>query len=106
MTSPLFGIAWPVLGGICLVIAAIYVVVWPRPRDAAAARARPAWRHLILRWFHALVWLLLALSCFIRPSRPLGGAATANVLASLALVTYVIFLGTAVADRAAHRQGP
>ncbi len=104
MTSPLFGMPWPVLGGLCLVVAAIYTVVWPRPRDPTA-RARPAWRHLVLRWCHALVWLLLALSCFVRPARSLGGSATANVLELLALVAYVIFLATAVVDRAARRPG-
>jgi hypothetical protein len=102
MASPLFGIPWPVLGSLCLVVAAIYTVVWPGHRDPAA-RARPAWRRLVLRWCHALVWLLLALSCFVRPARALGGPTTGNVLALLALVAYVVFLGTTLADRAAQR---
>ncbi len=104
MTSPLFGMPWPVLGGLCLAVAAVYTVVWPRPQDPTA-RARPAWRHLVLRWCHALVWLLLALSCFVRLARSLGGPATANILALLALVGYVIFLATVVVDRAARRPG-
>lgn len=104
MASPVFGIPWPVLGLLCLVVAAVYTVVWPRPRDPAA-RTRPAWRHLVLRWGHALVWLLLALSCFVRPARSLGGPATANALALLALIAYVLFLGMALADRAARRPG-
>ncbi len=104
MASPLFGMPWPVLGGLCLVVAAVYTVVWPRPRDPTA-RARPTWRHLILRWGHALVWFLLALSCFVRPAPSLGGPATGNVLALLALVAYVIFLATVVVDRAARRPG-
>ncbi len=102
MASPLFGIPWPVLGVLCLAVAAIYTVVWPRPRDPAA-RARPPWRHLVLRWCHALVWLLLALSCFVRPARALGGPAMANVLGLVSLVGYVVFLATVVVDRAAQR---
>ena len=104
MASPVFAIPWPALGALCLVIASIYTVVWPRPRYPAA-RTRPACCHLVLRWCHALVWLLLALSCFVRPARSLGGPATANALALLALIAYVLFLGMALADRAARRPG-
>ena len=54
-------------------------------------------RYLILRWSHAVVWLLLALSCFARASETLGGAGIvgmANILALLALVVYVAFMAT------------
>jgi hypothetical protein len=44
----------------------------------------------------------LALSCFIRPSQWLGGTATANGLALLALLVYGIFLVTVLRDRIAR----
>src|SRR5205823_1993786 len=102
MTVGLFGVPWVVWGGLCLAVAAVYTVVWPRPRGTGARQARPAWRRLILRWGHALVWLLLALSCFVRLSPRLGGS-TSALLAVLALVAYAIFLGTLLIDRAARR---
>ena len=80
-----------------------HTVVWPRPKLAAATPARPAWQHLILRWRHALVWLLLALACLIQLSPPLADSAAPNVLAGLALAAYLIFLGAWLADRATRR---
>jgi hypothetical protein len=41
---------------------------------------------LILRWFHTLVWALLAVACFVRAAQPLAGPALPNRLALLALV--------------------
>jgi hypothetical protein len=102
MTTAPFGVPWVAWGGLCLAVAAVYTVVWPRPRGTGAGPARPEWRRLVLRWGHALVWLLLALSCFVRPSARLGGPA-AGILAILALVAYAIFLGTLLIDRAARR---
>ncbi len=101
MTTALFGVPWLVWGGLCLLVAIVYTVVWPRPRRSGALHVRPAWRHVILRWCHALVWLLLALSCFIRLSPRLGEPA-ANSLAGLALLVYLIFLGTWLGDRPAR----
>jgi hypothetical protein len=101
MSTAFFGIPWSFWGSLCVVVAAIYTVVWPRPK-AAVTPARSLWRHVILRWFHPLVWVLLALSCFIRPSQWLGGSATANGLALLALLVYGIFLVTVLSDRTAR----
>ena len=104
MSTALFGISWFLWGSVCVVVAFIYTVVWPRPK-AADTSARSLWRHVILRWFHALVWVLLALSCFIRPSQWLGGTATANGLALLALLVYGIFLVTVLRDRITRHEG-
>ncbi len=81
---PLFG--W---GGLCLIVATIYTVVWPRSRAAASGSRL---RYLIVRWFHALVWLLLALAFFIRGSGAPGSYGAANVTALLALVVYFVFI--------------
>ena len=88
-----------------MVIAAVYVVVWPRPKTTGGTTplARPLWRHIILRWFHALAWVLLAISFFVRPSLAFGGSATANILMVLALLTYAIFVGTLLVGRVLRR---
>jgi hypothetical protein len=60
----------------------------------AAPTSEGRLRYGILRWSHALVWMLLAMSCFLRPVRLLGGVGAANLVASLALVVYLIFMAT------------
>ena len=62
VSDGLLGVNWAVWGGVCLLVAAIYTLVWPRPGQAAC----PAWRRAVLRWAHALVWLALGVSCFLR----------------------------------------
>ncbi|MBM2843429.1 MAG: hypothetical protein HW404_1266, partial [Anaerolineales bacterium] len=47
--------------------------------------------------FHSLVWLLLALACFVWASGP---SAAADVLALTALIIYGVFLATLISDRA------
>ena len=102
MDTTFLGLPWTVYGVLALAVAAIYLVVGLRPRTARGA-SRPAWRGFVLRWFHALIWVLLALSCFIRAALLPGGTIAANVSALLALLLYVIFLGTLVVDRQVGR---
>jgi hypothetical protein len=98
------GVSWTVWGGFCLVIAAVYFIVWPKPR--AAARRSP-WRQAILRYSHGLVWLFLALSCFVRAGALPGGLGLANGLALAALGCYALFMGAIAAERAGQRRrGP
>jgi hypothetical protein len=80
--------AW---GLLCSAVAVIFAVLWPRMKRPGKAGVLPS---LILRWFHALVWVLLAVSFFLRGGQVLGGSATANVLALLALIVYLIFMVT------------
>jgi len=49
---------------------------------------------MILRWFHALTWLLLALAAFIASYKLLGGTNLAKPIALLSLVVYLIFMIT------------
>ena len=95
MSDAFLGLPWAIWGFLALLVAGVYAVVWPRPRTGDSAQPRPTWRHLVLRWFHALVWALLALSCFIRASLLPGGSGVANVVALLALPTYAAFFGNA-----------
>ena len=56
MSKSVLGIPAAVLVVGCLVVAAVYVPVWPRNRAAGLGGARL----VVLRWFHPLAWLLLA----------------------------------------------
>jgi hypothetical protein len=91
MDTVFLGVPWFVWGFLCRAVAIIFTVIWPRGKHPGKARAL---QYLILRWFHALVWVLLAVSFFLRDGKVLGGSATANVLALLALLVYLIFMGT------------
>ena len=78
-------------GGVCLVVALAFTAVWPSNKitnDTATLR------FFILRWFHAIVWLLLAAACFVRGAGILGGAGTANMIALAALLVYLVFMAT------------
>lgn len=57
---------------------------------------RPFLTHLIIRWGHAAVWLLLAAACFLWyvGSNPLG-----NQLAANAMILYIIFIIVLLRDR-------
>jgi sterol desaturase/sphingolipid hydroxylase (fatty acid hydroxylase superfamily) len=86
--------AWGILS---LAIAVAYFIKWPKPRPDRVSPPRSALAHIILRWFHSLVWLLLALACILWASGP---SAAATALAVAALIVYLIFLATLLADRA------
>lgn len=89
MTTSLLGLPLAVWGGICLAISAIWIFVWPSHRAAT-----PRWRFIVLRWFHMVVWLLLALAAFSAGSSLPGGADIARLVALLSLFTYLIFMST------------
>jgi hypothetical protein len=91
MNTPLLGVPWLVWGLLCFAVAVIFTMIWPRGKRPGKASALQS---VILRWFHALVWVLLAVSFFLREGKVLDGSGTANVLALLAFLVYLIFLGT------------
>ncbi len=94
MDQTLFGIPLVWIGFGCLGIAVVYYFIWPRPNPGDPKRS--AWRHFILRWGHSLVWVLLALACFVAsPERAMISAA----LGIGALLLYVIFIFTIFRDR-------
>lgn len=88
-SSPFFDIPWFVLGGLALIVALIFCFVWPRNK---APRDHTSVPYLILRWGHALVWVLLSISLFLRSAPDLTGAA--NILALVALGVYISFVST------------
>lgn len=92
MGTTLWGFPMYFFGVFCLILALIYAVQWPK----AVGRERPLIAHLIMRWGHALVWLLLAASCFLWyvGSNPLG-----NQLAANAMILYLIFIIAFMRDK-------
>ncbi|HEX9265869.1 MAG TPA: hypothetical protein VF965_00145 [Candidatus Limnocylindria bacterium] len=93
---------WLLVGGGCLIVAAIYAVYWPRPKPGTV---RPVWRHVVLRWGHSAVWLLLAMSFFLRGADGDSLAGQANVLALAGGLLYAVFIAVAVMDRRRWRRG-
>lgn len=97
MSETFLGFPLQAWGILCLVVSVAYSFKWPKPNPDRVSPRRSALVHIILRWFHSAVWLLLALACFMWASGPSAGA---NALAVAALIVYVIFLATLLADRA------
>jgi hypothetical protein len=97
LTDGLAGVPWTVCGGVCLVIAAVYLIVWPRPK--ANASSRGSWRRRILRWGHGAVWLVLAAACFARVAAWAGVSDLANGVALVGGVLYLVFVASFVQDR-------
>ncbi len=91
----LIGIPLIVVGGFCLLLTLVWVFIWPRGRVTPA----DGLRYIIVRWFHALVWLLLALAAFVAGLDLFGGLALAQPLALLSLVVYIVFMFTLMTSK-------
>ncbi len=91
LRNKLLGVPLVVWGGVCLAVALLWVLVWPSDRIAVASGLR----FVILRWFHALTWLLLAGAAFLAASRD-SGAGKAKSVALLALAVYLVFMATLI----------
>ena len=93
MTTGFLNIPFPVWGVGALVIAGIFAVFVPR---AEKVNALQGMRFVIVRWFHSLVWLLLALSFSLRAVQNETLNGLANPVAALAGLTYLIYMVTMV----------
>jgi cytochrome b561 len=95
LNNTLFGIPLLFWGFGCLAVAVAYYRLWPQP-SPKRTQPRSRLQHLVLRYGHMLVWLLLAGGCF------LAGAGLAPIGLSLAffsLPVYILFLVMLVQDR-------
>lgn len=86
MEPTLLGVPVGLYGIPCLVLSFLFIIVWPRQR----APERGV-RRFILRWAHALVWLLLGLAAFAAAS-PGMGLDDAHWLALSSAAVYVVFV--------------
>ncbi len=94
MTNSLLGIPLPLLSLVCLGIAAAYYFIWPKPK---AGQSRTPTQHVIVRYGHSLVWVLLAVACLLWAGDSQSGLA--SLLGLAALGTYVLFMITLFASR-------
>ena len=66
MIKGFLNLPWFVWAGLALVVAVIYAFVWPQK----AASVATGFRFFILRWGHALTWILLAVNFLLRGLSP------------------------------------
>jgi hypothetical protein len=92
--NTLLGIPLVFWGIGCLTVAVAYYRIWPQP-SPKRTQGRTQWQHIVLRYFHALVWVLLAAGCFLAGS----GYNIGLWVAALALPVYIYFLVMVVQDR-------
>jgi hypothetical protein len=98
MSNASLGFAIQTLGILCVAVAVAYFIKWPKPKADRPGPPRLPLVHIILRWFHSLVWLSFALACFFWAS---GYSLLASGFALLALIVYLVFLLMLMADRRA-----
>lgn len=91
----LLGLPLYVWGLACLALAIVWVIFWPHDRLTTTGGVQ----FVILRWFHALTWLLLAIAAFVAYFDLLGGRGSARLIAFAALIVYLIFMATLVRSR-------
>jgi hypothetical protein len=93
MNSTFWGLPVEVWVGLCLVVAGFYGVIWPRPTPG---EQRSPWAAFILRWGHALVWVLLAAALL---AYRFVGLLPAQVLGLSGAALYVLFMVTIISSR-------
>lgn len=101
MTPGFLNIPWPIWGIGALVVASIFAVFVPR-RDMVSRLEGITF--IIVRWFHSLVWLLLALFCFLHAIPDATINRLAEPAAALAGITYLIYMLTFVKGIASVKQ--
>ena len=96
MTIPTY-----IWGFVSIGVAVLYFFVWPRQKPDAV-EMRPPWRQFVLRWFHSLVWVVLA-GAFFMWAEWLPGSGAAGGVALVALALYLTFMVTFLIDRRASK---
>jgi hypothetical protein len=98
MDGTLFGIPYFTLGLVCLGLAVVWYFVWPKDRTPEPFKQlpeympRPVWVQSVLRWFHALAWMMLAaMFLFLDAGQTLLASASA-LSAGIMYVTFVVAL--------------
>lgn len=87
MIRGFLGLSWFVWAALALIVAVIYTFVWPQK----AMATNTGFRFLVIRWGHALTWLLLAIHFALRGISPsLNGPA--NLIALTGGIVYLLFM--------------
>jgi hypothetical protein len=87
MIKGFLNLPWFLWAALALIVALIYSFVWPQK----AVILTTGFRFFILRWGHALTWILLAINFLLRGLSPsLNGVA--NLIALAGGLMYVLFI--------------
>jgi hypothetical protein len=87
MIKGFLNLPWFFWAGLALLIAVIYSFFWPHKLIMQTSGLR----FFIVRWGHAIVWILLTVNFVMRGlSTSLNGAA--NLIASIAGLIYLLFM--------------
>jgi hypothetical protein len=87
MIKGFLNLPWFLWAALALVVAVVYSFVWPNKNVTLTS----GFTFFVLRWGHALVWLLLATNFFLRGLSPSLNS-LANVIALIGGLLYVLFL--------------
>lgn len=83
------GVPWLVWAGLALIIALLYAFVIPNSKITPEMAGLQL---IVLRWFHPLVWICLAIMFLMRSKLLPGGVALANNIGLVGLGLYIIFM--------------
>ena len=89
MVKGFLNLPWFLWAGTALVIAILYSIYWPSKVLTEAAGLR----FFVIRWGHALTWLLLTINFILRGIDPKFNGA-ANIIAGAGGVIYLLFIAT------------
>lgn len=87
MTPTLLGVPLAMWSMACFLLAFVWIMVWPYKVAPKRGAAR-----FILRWGHAVVWMLLGMAALVGGSNGFGGLQTAHFLALASVAVYVVFV--------------
>lgn len=87
-----FGIPWYGYAIGCLVVAISYMIFILEPTKGYNWSAQPVWRFIILKWFHSLVWVLLATACLLMQWKGEQGTTLAKSISLMSLLIYLLYL--------------
>jgi hypothetical protein len=76
---------------ISLVIAGIFAVFVP---NKARVNATTGWRYFVVRWFHSLVWICLAVAFLMQATENETLKSLATVVGALGGLSYLVYVMT------------
>lgn len=89
MSEGFLNIPWVVWGIISLIIAVIFVIFVP---NSEQIQTTTGVHFFILRWFHSLCWILIAINFFLRIIDNETVTGIANMSGAAGGIVYLIFL--------------
>ncbi len=87
MIKGFLNLPWFFWAALALTVAVVYSFVWPHK----AVTATTGFRFLVLRWGHALTWILLAINFLLRGVSPSLNSA-ADLVALAGGLMYALFM--------------